>query len=71
MKDFRDIDAAILKAIESGKTRYLEIWIAVEEKAKPFITKNGGADRVVDRRLQALRKGGWITCEGQRWKARS
>lgn len=68
MKDFSKLDEAIVETIKGGKHRYIEIWTAVALLAAPHVTRSGGEDRVVDRRLQALRKAGWITCKGQRWE---
>ena len=55
MKDFTELDAAIIARIRGGYTRFYEIWPLNAEM------------RVVDRRLQALRKKGLIACRGQKW----
>jgi hypothetical protein len=69
MKPFEKLDAAIVKAIESGKNKFYIITAAVEPLALPLAL--GGpqhAYRVVDRRLQALRKRGLIAYSGVEWR---
>ena len=62
-KDFAAIDAAIIQRIQSGFTRFYEIWPALCE-----IAGERRPDRIVDRRLQALRKQGRLACVGQSWR---
>lgn len=64
---FDNLDAAILKAIDAGLTTYWAISQRVQELAKPH-TQRPDWSRVVDRRLQALRKKGAITFEKKEWK---
>jgi len=68
MTDFNDLDKAIVDAIRAGKRRFIEIWTAVEHKAESF-AKQRDPDRVVDRRLQSLRRRGHIAYKGGRWSA--
>lgn len=63
MKDFNAVDAAIITHIMGGYRRFCEIWPPV---ARIHITDER-PDRVVDRRLQALRKNGKLICRGQKW----
>ena len=64
---YGELDAAIVKAIQAGKVRFIEIWTAVESLALPF-AKHRDPDRVVDRRLQALRKRRLITFWSGKWR---
>jgi hypothetical protein len=68
MHDYTELDAAIVAQIKVGCGRFTEISAALAEAAKPFVQdpRNLSACpaptwRVIDRRLQALRKRGTIT----------
>lgn len=60
------LDAAILIAIQEGKRAFYLINAAVEELAKPHSLR-GDSFRIVDRRLQALRKHGFIVFKEKEW----
>lgn len=66
---YDELDAAIVERIRSGFARFYEIWPPLTSLANKHVRPGSynGADRVVDRRLQALRKRGKITCQGQKW----
>jgi len=64
---YHDLDAAILKAIKDGKRQFYVINAAVEELAKPH-TLRGDSFRIVNRRLQALRKRRLITYWMKDWR---
>lgn len=63
---YDDLDGAILAAIDSGKRKFYIINAAVEKLSAPH-AKDGEYFRVVDRRLQALRKSGLIRYAGGEW----
>jgi hypothetical protein len=63
---YDDLDKAILKAIKDGKRQFYVINHAVEPLARPH-TLRGDSFRVVDRRLQALRKRGLIAFVAKEW----
>lgn len=72
MNDYTKLDAAILNAIRSGKVEFTSIAYNdhIEALAKQFTTPQKYVDngfRVVDRRLQALRKLGLISFKAKRW----
>ena len=60
------LDAAIVKAIKDGKRQFYDIKTVVGELAKPHSLR-GDYFRVVDRRLQALRKRGRIAYIQREW----
>ena len=64
---FDYLDTAILKAIDSGITTYTAICNRVQSYAQP-LTHRHDWQRVVDRRLQAIRKRGGIVFEKKEWK---
>lgn len=66
---YGELDAAIIERIRSGFTRFYEIWIPLSSLAQKHVKPDSysGPDRVIDRRLQALRKKGKIACRGQKW----
>lgn len=78
MHDYTDLDAAIFEHIKAGCGSFTEMSAALAEAAKQFVQdpRNPRARpaptwRVIDRRLQALRKRGAITysrADG-RWRA--
>lgn len=59
---YDEVDAAIIARIRSGMARFYEIWPGIA----PHLSRTK-IDRLVDRRLQALRKKGKIGVQGQRW----
>ena len=75
MSKYNAFDALLLDKIKSGKDtfRRLEADIDLKNMAKPFCATKPGSYpqpewRIVDRRLQALRKAGEITYAGGYWR---
>ncbi len=60
--DYTDFDKLMLKLIASGRATAHSLEIDLQQQIKPFVTKTGEEFRVIDRRLQALRKKGVIAC---------
>lgn len=72
--DYSQFDAHLLSAISGGENRMavLEQNRVLIELAKPFCINKPGSYpqpewRVIDRRLQALRKAGKIIHDGKAW----
>ena len=57
---YTDFDHKLLVWIESGCNTAKELTIELDAAAKPFVSRPGEEFRVVDRRLQALRKKGRV-----------
>lgn len=60
--DYTSLDAALIRLIKSGKTQF---GMLVDSRllrglTAPFVTANSPEWRVIDRRLQALRRAGRI-----------
>lgn len=68
MNRYDTLDTAICRAIESGITTFTAIAYRVDELAKPHARQMTQTFRVVDRRLQALRKRGAIVFKDKEWK---
>lgn len=64
--DYTKLDAAIIDKIRSGTANLTGLVCALSTLAEPF-SGYRPAWRVIDRRLQALRKAGKITYSGGRW----
>lgn len=60
--DYTEFDQLMLQLIKSGRATASGLEVALEQQIKPFVTKAGEEFRVIDRRLQALRKKGVIAC---------
>lgn len=62
MSDYKDFDAALLAHIANGKSWFLQLEKQqdLNDLAKPFCSRLTEPFRVIDRRLQALRKQGRI-----------
>lgn len=60
--DYTEFDQLMLQLIKSGRATASGLEVALEQQIKPFVTKAGEEFRVIDRRLQALRKKGAIAC---------
>lgn len=58
--DYTELDAAILQAIRDGNAWFQKMLSLVKPKALKHVTSRVEVWRVVDRRLQALRKAGKI-----------
>lgn len=69
MSRYAELDAAILSAIQGGRKDFTSIaWNdAVDALAKPHARQMTQVFRVVDRRLQALRKRGAIEFRVKEW----
>lgn len=71
--NYQELDKAIIAEIEAGRNSFTQLSTRLEEAAKPFCTSWRRAApappwRVIDRRLQALRKSGKITyCRPMGW----
>ena len=61
--DYTDFDKKMLALIGAGTNTAAALTAALEADAKPFMNQPKEEFRVVDRRLQALRKKGAITWE--------
>lgn len=61
VKDFTQLDAAIVEEIKAGNNTFTLLQQSrAAALAEPFVTPRGDVERVIDRRLQALRKKGAI-----------
>ena len=67
--DYTNFDAMLLNLIRTGKNRMmlLEQDRELIKAAKPFCAAGQPEFRVIDRRLQALRKAGKINHNGREW----
>jgi hypothetical protein len=61
--DYTDFDKKMLALIDAGKNTAAALTTALDADAKPLMSQPKEEFRVVDRRLQALRKKGVITWE--------
>ncbi len=60
MHDYSEFDKKLLALIDAGTRTAMALSTALELDARPMIKRTGEEFRVVDRRLQALRKKGVI-----------
>jgi hypothetical protein len=67
VKDFTTLDCAIMTRIAEGACTFASINAAVEHLAEPHAGEPANTFRVVDRRLQALRKRGLIYFGKTKW----
>jgi hypothetical protein len=67
MKDFTELDNAILAYVDEAGHRFASINSAVEKLAAPLGKGDHDTYRVVDRRLQSLRKRGLIRFGTTKW----
>lgn len=59
---YEALDALILTRIEGGtECTFFRILASVNVQCAPFVTPDSGSGKILDRRLQALRKAGKIT----------
>ena len=69
--DYTQIDAAIIKEISEGRGKAAIIVANTESLTKPTLTNNqltyNGTFRVIDRRLQALKRNGSIVYTRAGW----
>lgn len=65
---YSEVDAAIIARIRSGHSRFYEIWPGIAShltNSNPYTSSD--SSRIIDRRLQAMRKQGKITYYGGKW----
>lgn len=62
-RDYTEFDKKMLVLIDAGTKTAAALTTALDADAKPLMTKPKDEFRVIDRRLQALRKKGVIACE--------
>lgn len=74
MSKYQEFDAALLKAIRNGADNLSMLCVnpTLKKLAEPLRTKDRWGHltdvvRIIDRRLQAQRKGGVITYHAGRW----
>jgi len=60
--DYTEFDAELVRLIGSGSRAFSALCSNTRllELARPFVSQSGAEDRIIDRRLQALRKAGRI-----------
>lgn len=60
--DYTEFDAELVRLIGSGSRVFSALCSSTKlrELARPFVSPSGAEDRIIDRRLQALRKAGRI-----------
>lgn len=68
---FEEVDAAVLKAIEAGAHTFNAIFYAVSPIARPLASTDRmgfpNTERLIDQRLQALRKQEKISYKFKKW----
>ena len=62
-RDYTDFDKKMLALIDSGTNTAAALTTALDADAKPLMNQPNEEFRVIDRRLQALRKKGLIAWE--------
>ena len=62
-RDYTDFDKKMLALIDAGTKPAAALTTALDADAKPLMNQPKDEFRVIDRRLQALRKKGVIACE--------
>jgi len=62
-RDYTDFDKKMLALIDAGTKTAAALTTALDADAKPMMNQPKDEFRVIDRRLQALRKKGVIACE--------
>lgn len=67
--DYTEFDAELVRLIGSGSRVFsaLSSNTNLRELARPFVSPSGAEDRIIDRRLQALRKAGRIHYGTRTW----
>lgn len=60
-RDYSEFDKKLLELVDSGTNTAAALTTALDALAKPLMSQPGDEFRVVDRRLQALRKKGLIS----------
>ena len=63
VRDYTDFDKKMLALIDAGTKTAAALTTALDADAKPLMNQPKDEFRVIDRRLQALRKKGVIACE--------
>ena len=62
-RDYADFDKKMLALIDAGTNTAAALTTALDADAQPLMNQPKEEFRVIDRRLQALRKKGVIACE--------
>ena len=62
-RDYTEFDKKMLALIDSGTNTAAALTTALDADAQPLMNQPKDEFRVIDRRLQALRKKGVIACE--------
>lgn len=62
-RDYTEFDKKMLALIDAGTNTAAALTTALDADAKPLMNQSGEEFRVIDRRLQALRKKGVIAWE--------
>ena len=62
-RDYADFDKKMLALIDAGTNTAAALTTALDADAQPLMNQPKDEFRVIDRRLQALRKKGVIACE--------
>lgn len=72
-KDYSQFDRSLMAYIASGRSSFAELEGEMLSAAKPFCTgPRDEPDRIIDRRLQALRKAGKIRHDSKAgWRLRA
>ena len=63
VRDYTDFDKKMLALIDAGTKTAAALTTALDAEAKPMMNQPNEEFRVIDRRLQALRKKGLIAWE--------
>ena len=63
VRDYTDFDKKMLALIDAGAKTAAALTTALDAEAKPLMNQPNEEFRVIDRRLQALRKKGLIAWE--------
>lgn len=63
VRDYTDFDKKMLALIDAGTKTAAALTTALDAEAKPLMNQPNEEFRVIDRRLQALRKKGLIAWE--------
>lgn len=61
-QDYTELDKLMLQLIEAGGATASRLTLSLVQHTKAFETKSSDGYRVIDRRLQALRKKALIAC---------
>lgn len=68
MTKYAELDTAILDSIQRGRDTFGALTVGATGAMADRLATATGGDRVIDRRLQSLRKRGLIRFAGLRWQ---